>query len=359
MLNKKVITYFLIAIMLVAANACSKWMHNKTETSDIVIYPPPPDTTRIQYLTSISSSLDVTGNRSALGKFIFGNYDDLEIRKPYGINVHGSIVYICDTGLDLIEIIDLENNNFEYFIPSGRGQLKKPVNCFVDDRGYLYVADVERKQVVIFDSDRNFVQAIGEQDQFKPTDVFVYDNKIWVANFEDNAIMIYDVESYSFISRFPDANVGNEDFLYSPTNLFVTDSRVYVSDFGDFKIKVYTHEGQFIMSVGSYGNRIGQFVRPKGIAVDSSSNLYVVDAGFENIQIFNKDGKLLMYFGGPYKKPGDMYLPAKVNLDYNNLEYFEHYVDDSFELKYLIFVSNQYGPDKINVYGFVEPKQAE
>ena len=30
-----------------------------------------------------------------------------------------------------------------------------------------------------------------------------------------------------------------------------------------------------------------------------------------------------MYFGGSYTKPGDMWLPAKVIIDYKNLDYFQ------------------------------------
>ena len=63
-----------------------------------------------------------------------------------------------------------------------------------------------------------------------------------------------------------------------------------------------------------------------------------------------------MSFGGPYKGPGDMWLPAKVIIDYDNTKYFEKYVDKRFKLKYLILVSNNFGTDKINVYGYVEPK---
>ncbi|MFZ4550091.1 MAG: hypothetical protein ACOYN4_21765, partial [Bacteroidales bacterium] len=123
-------------------------------------------------------------------------------------------------------------------------------------------------------------------------------------------------------------------------------------------IKIFSYEGEFIRSVGSYGQGIGQFSRPKGIAVDRDSNLYVVDAGFENTQIFSSEGKLLMFFGGNYKGPGDMWLPAKVTLDYDNLKYFEKFVDPSFNLKYLVFVSNQFGPDKISIYGAVEAAKA-
>jgi hypothetical protein len=63
-----------------------------------------------------------------------------------------------------------------------------------------------------------------------------------------------------------------------------------------------------------------------------------------------------MYFGGTYEGPGGMWLPAKVIIDYDNLKYFEKYLYKGFELEYLIFVTNQYGPEKVSVYGFINQK---
>ena len=138
---------------------------------------------------------------------------------------------------------------------------------------------------------------------------------------------------------------------------FISGDNVYVTDFGDFRIKTYTKDGSFVSVLGSFGNSPGQFVRPKGIDVDKDGILYAVDAGFENVQMFNSSGQLLMYFGGPYKGPGDMWLPAKVVIDYESVKTFEKFVDPSFRLKYLVWVTNQYGPDKINIYGAVEVKK--
>ena len=63
-----------------------------------------------------------------------------------------------------------------------------------------------------------------------------------------------------------------------------------------------------------------------------------------------------MDFGGSGSGPGNMWLPAKVIVDYGNTKYFEKYVDKRFKLKYIILVSNNFGPNKINIYGFIEPK---
>ena len=88
----------------------------------------------------------------------------------------------------------------------------------------------------------------------------------------------------------------------------------------------------------------------------NDENIYVVDAMYELVEMFNSKGQFLMHFGGHYQGPGYMYMPANITIDYNNLQYFEKYVDSRFKLKYLIFVTNQFGPDKITVYGGVELK---
>ena len=341
-------------MLLLITLSCSRQVTQINSGDNLVIYPPPPDTTRIQYLRSISSSSDITGKRSGFAKFIFGEPLTKVINKPYGVSVHKGKIFVCDSGLKGLEIIDLEKDNFDYFIPSGFGELRLPLNCSVDDNGYLYVADGERMQIVIFDNNLQYVNCFGNADTFKPTDVVVQDYKIFVVNLKAQKIDVYSKDSYELLYSFPESETGNDDYLYSPTNISVTDDRVFVSDMGDAKIKIYTHDGLFIRSFGSYGSGAGQFVRPKGVAVDKKSNVYVVDASFENTQVFNEAGNLLMHFGGPYNGPGDMWLPAKVVIDYDNIDYFKKYVDPRFRLVYLIFVTNQYGPDKLNVYGFVE-----
>jgi DNA-binding beta-propeller fold protein YncE len=348
---------FLGVLTLILGSCASMNKIKSTGQTPAVIYPAPPDTARIQFLMSFSSSLNLTGRRSAFAKFIMGEPVPKPITKPYGIAIKNGKIYICDTGLDGLEIVDLEKHTFEYFVPKGKGLLRMPLNCFVDDDENLYVADGERMQVVVYDRNGNYLDKFGEKENFKPIDVFVLGNKIWVSNSKNNNILVYKRGTYELLYSFPSVAKGEDGYLYTPTNIFVNDHEVYVSDIGDFKVKKYDIAGKFISSTGSNGANIGQFARPKGIAVDHDGNLFVVDAGFENTQIFDKDGKILMFFGGPYKGPGDNWLPAKVAIDYENLKYFKKYVDPEYNLRYLIFVTNQYGPDKINVYGSIELKK--
>ena len=357
MIIRTVFRSFLLTLLTIILFSCSREFSKSTLTPDPIIFPAPPDTTRIQYLTSISTSTDIWGKQSALNRFISGEDVPLSIKKPYGVTVKDSRIYICDTGIGGLVFIDLQNKRFDLFVPYGKGQLQLPLNCFVDDDGNLFVADGNRRQIVIFDVDGKYISEFGESAiDFKPTDVVVFKERIYVASVKDHKIYIYDKHSYKLISKFPSMEPGDDGYLYQPTNLFVDQSGVYVSDMGDTRIKIYSTDGKFLRFVGGYGNYAGQLMRPKGLAVDNNSNIFIVDAAFENVQIFNSEGNVLMFFGGPYKRHGDMWLPADVTISYSGLEYFSRYVDESFNLKYLIFVTNQYGPDKVSVYGFVEPK---
>jgi hypothetical protein len=355
--KKRNVFFLLIGAVLIFTSSCSRMLHRpaKIKITDAVLYPPPPDTARMQYLTSISGS-EFMGNRTRFATFVMGAEAAAHMVKPYGINFRNGKLYICDPGIGGLEILDFEKGKYKTFTPGSTGQLKSPLNCYVDKNEYLYVADPGRHELVLYDSAGNYLGKVNDTGVFKPTDVMVYQDEIWVTNPDNHRLNVYDRKTHQFIKYFAEQyGVGDDGFLYSPFNVFITEDIIYVTDFGDFKIKQYDRNGKFITAIGSYGTGTGQFVRPKGIACDKDLNLFVVDAGFENTQMFNKKGQLLMYFGGPYKGPGDMWLPAKVIVDYDNLKYFKKYVDPKYDLNYLVLVSNQYGPDKINVYGFISP----
>lgn len=355
-MNNKKYLLLLFVILLSLGTSCSKHIY-QSEIADPVLYPPPPDTARIQFLARYENSFDFTGNQSKFSSFVVGQKESLQIIKPYGIATHDGKIFIADPEIAGLHIIDLEAKTFENFTPGGRGKFKLPINCFVGDSGHLYVADVERQQVVIYDENLKYIGEIGGSENFKPTDVIVNGDIILITDPNNHRINGYNRLTSQKLFSFPElAKVGDKNWLYNPTNLCVINDKVYITDFGDSRIKIFDMDGGYLGSVGSFGRNLGQFVRPKGIAVDKEENLYVVDAGFENVQIFNNAGQLLLFFGGPYQGLGDMYLPANVFIDYDNLGYFREYVDPAYNLKYLIIVTNQYGPDKVSVYGRIEPK---
>jgi len=70
------------------------------------------------------------------------------------------------------------------------------------------------------------------------------------------------------------------------------------------------------------------------------------------VQIFDRDGRFLMFFGESGDGPGGLLLPAKVAIDYDNLKYFQRYLQPGFQAEYLVFVTSQVGPRRVSVFAF-------
>jgi len=326
---------------------------------DVMLFPMPPDEPRIQYLVHYSTSSDIR-EFSKLDQFLLGNaLMDLEvgIEKPYGIAVRDGKIYICDTMLPGLVIIDLDKRTFKSFQPFGQGTLRKPVNIALDKQGYIYIADTEREQVVVFTPELKYFQTIASKSM-KPLDVAIHGDTLLVADYMDRNVEIWSLRQNRQIGTFPPDNENLPDSvrLFVPYAVeFDSHGNIFITDFGQFRVQKFDPRGKFIQSYGELGRNLGQFARPKGIEVDRDGILYVVDAAFENAQMFAPDGSLLMFIGGSYQREGNMYLPASIFIDYDNLEYFKDYVLPGYKLKYLILVTNQYGPDKITIYGRIEP----
>lgn len=346
--------YALPVLMLLLIASCAS--NKSTKPRELIVFPSPPDTARVQYLTSISQTSDIADEQSGLSKFFNGENPNSGIAKPFGICAIKNKIYVVDSKLHGIHTIDLQRKVMEFKSPQGGGFLKFPLNVFADTIGNVYVADQNRKEIVVFDYNLEYKTCFGNKILEKPTDVAAYKDKIYVADAANHKIQVFSAKDYKLISSFPDVPEKDTAFLHQPIHLAVKNNKVYVTDFGEFNIKKFDIDGKFLNTIGSYGESPGQFSRPKGLAVDKNDYLYVLDAAFQNIQIFNNANQQLMYFGGDKSGPGYLVMPIRITIDYDNLEFFQKYVDPKFRLKHLIYVTNQFGGDKITVYGFVDLK---
>jgi len=82
--------------------------------------------------------------------------------------------------------------------------------------------------------------------------------------------------------------------------------------------------------------RPGQFVRPKGIAIDSEGHIYVADAEFNNFQIFSPEGQPLLAVGSLGNQPGQFLLIAGLFIDAEDRIYTTEQEDARVQIfKYL------------------------
>lgn len=354
--RRTICRFHLFSALLLTVSGCASGGSSAPAEGPSLFFPSPPDTARIQFLTRIGSQEDVEGRKgkSFLDRLAGSSQRDTVqlIVRPYGIAVSPGRIHVCDVDLPGIEILDLERREFSVFQPTGPGALGFPISCAVDPAtGRLFVADVVKETVLVFDSAGEYVTSMGSG--LRPTDVLVDRDAIWVSYARGNRVIRYDATSYKPVATIPEDPEDPEYGLGLPTGLAVLGDELFVTDQGLFVVHVFARDGTPLRTIGQAGSAPGSFARPKGVAVSRDSVVYAVDAAFQNVQMFRSDGPLLMWFGGPYTGPGYMYMPADVEVDYDNLSYFSEFVEPGLELKYLIFVTNQLGPDKVSVYGFV------
>lgn len=338
----------IVACILVIAGCATP----EKEPEKPVFYPHPPALPRFQFLVSYTGVKDVGGGKSAFDVFVTGTDDTRRLGKPYGVAIYDGKIYVCDTGGALM-VFDLNKNSFGRIKGAeGQGKLIQPINISIDRDGNKYVADPLRRQVVVFDRNDEYVRALGIEGNWKPVGAVVYEDRIYVADPDNNEIKVFDKTSGKLIKKF------GSDKLDMPTNLaFDDEGYLYISDAARFQVVQYDRDGHELKKFGEIGVDYGHLARPKGVTVDRSGRLYVVDASFYKVQVFDtKSGQLLTFFGEGGTKPGSMILPAQVVIDYDNMKYFEKYVAPNFEMEYLILVSSQFADRMVSVFAFGKEK---
>lgn len=321
-----------------------------------IFFPKPPNPPHVQFLTSFTFGPDLEGE--SILPFLSKNWDKNKIIiKPYGVAVRDGKIFVADTGLSRFTIIDLKAREFSPVDNPAIG-LWSPTNITLDETGNIYIADPARREIVIVDSSTKNNRKIGKELNMKPTDLAVSGDRLYVLDYEHSELKIIDRETGKLLKAIG-KNTDPEKGLSLPTNLMLDEKNgfVYVTNQGTGKVVKMDLNGNVQMSLGGFGDTFGKFSRPKGVFVDDDGYIHVVDAGNQVVQIFNQEGRLLMFFGERGSGRGTLDLPADIFVTREKIDYFDPFVDPTFEVEKLIFVTNQVGIRKVSVFAMGHSKE--
>jgi sugar lactone lactonase YvrE len=335
--------YILSSIILITLIGCATTdleTLNQEPLSDTTgpVWPPPPQTTRIRYIKSISGASDIRIEKSWFKKTIdtlFGKDDAGEmLLRPYGVFADDKGIYVTDPGARLLHVFGLSEKKYFKINKADKDEFLSPIGVAADKNGDIYLSDSLLKRVFIFDRDGKYRRDIGSADLFiRPAGVAMDEERLYVVDTHGHKIAVFLKKDGSFLFSFGKNGSGSGNFNY-PTNIFIDkEGMLYVTDSMNFRVQIFDRQGHFISTFGKHGNGSGDFSKPRGIAVDSDGNVYVADALFDTVQIFNKDGRLLLAFGKTGRGNGQMILPAGLFID----EQDKIYVADSYNSRVQIF----------------------
>ncbi len=348
----------LLAIVLLTACATTGSARKAAGPADTGLFPPPPDQPRVQFLLAITADTDIPGARRGIVRAIVGDAPLRELMRPRGVAVHDGVIYVADAKLHTVVTIDLEEKTFEWIHDDGPGKIGTPLGIALDPEGRLYVADVDRRQVLVYaPGDHRYLGAIGDPETLRPTDVITHDGRLYVADTHDHEIEIWDIETRERVGTIGREGEALGEFKY-PTFLAAgLDGYLYVTDTLNSRVQKLTFDGKPLGTIGKIGDWTGSLPRPKGIAADEDGLVHVIDAGFENVQIFLPDGRPATFYGGFGDFKGHMYLPFEIAIDRSLLAHFRRQVDRRIRPRYIVLVTNQSGPHKLNIYVYGDPAQ--
>lgn len=330
-------------LLLLLTTACASAPRPEPD----LVWPLPPETPRIKFVKSLSSSADVKAASFAqrVKTTIIGDEPVAALGKPYAVHVdrRGRIL-VADSAWRKVLVFDEAGQDFSILGTDGPGVLLNPRGVTSDSQGRIYVTDVSQNRVVVYDENGRFQLAMGLQGQLdKPVGIAVNDalKRVYVVSTGSTAtqshkVTVFDAATGNLLFEFGGRGIADGQFNF-PTNIAVDAlGKVYVMDSFNFRVQIFDADGKFLFKFGSIGTGFGQFSKPKGIGVDSEGHIYVSDAAFNNVQIFDPEGRLLLFFGQMGSRPGQFWLPAGLAVDSQDR----------------IYVADQYNK-RINIYQYL------
>ncbi|MFN7829949.1 MAG: NHL repeat-containing protein, partial [Armatimonadota bacterium] len=127
---------------------------------------------------------------------------------------------------------------------------------------------------------------------------------------------VYEVDLKSCSANFCLGGFGTADgLLLCPQGIAACQvlDRIYVVDTAGACVKVYQSDGSFLFTFGTFGNQLGQFDQPVGIAVTPSA-IYVTDRGNAAVSVFNTSGEPQTYWSSKETGKGTLNRPGAISI---------------------------------------------
>ncbi len=232
--------------------------------------------------------------------------DGAPLNQPSDVFVNSKgVIYVSDTLNGRINCYDPQGKPkfaFGERVTDADGDLTDgsfmfPFTLYIDKQDQVYVSDVKRHDIQVFDESGSFLRRI--EVLFETGLNPLRANGLYVL--DDGRLVMTDAGNHRWLVT--DANgrvqvaVGSRgtdegQFIF-PDELTVTaDGTVCVVDPINCRIQEFSLDGAFVRSFGGSGMSAGMFGRPKGITTDAKGMLWVTDAMSNMIQGFTEEGEV-------------------------------------------------------------------
>jgi DNA-binding beta-propeller fold protein YncE len=198
------------------------------------------------------------------------------------------------------------------------GHLHKPRAAAFDGKDHLFLADLTDR-IQVFDRDGHYLRGWSTPD-FNvdgPSGLSVdrY-GRLLVADTHLYRVLVYS-ESGEILLQIGDGVQGTTPGRFGyPTDVVIDRAgNFYVAEYGENdRIQVFSPDGKWLRQWGGHGYDLGEFLKPRALAIDEQDRLFVADSCNHRIQVFDTKGKLLNSWGSRGDRPGQLSYPYDLTI---------------------------------------------
>lgn len=306
-------------------------------------WPAAPDPARYALVGQLTGEQNFSTSGSSFGSRMLGwivglgsaKRTPVVLQRPQNgfVGADGRI-YVTDVSRGAVFVFDETQGRLLLWQAAGAtARFMTPVGIAPGGNGEILVADADLKIVVRLDAGGEPRGSIGLGHLQRPVGV-VRDaarGRIFVADAQAHDIKIFS-DAGELLGQIGSHGAAAGEFN-APTYLSYDNDRLIVTDTLNSRVQIFDADGKFVREFGRRGLFVGDLPRPKGVAVDGHGHIYVVESYYDHLLVFSDGGELLLAIGGSGSGIGEFYLPAGVWTDHRN----RIYVADAFNGRIMIF----------------------
>ncbi len=322
-----------------------------------VVWPPAPEIPRYRYVGELTGQENFQRDSDSGGvaeaglkalKWLVGLLSEKSLavilqRPQTGAVDSNGRVYITDVSRQAVYVFDEKAGKLLVWeMAAANIRFEIPIGIAVGAQGEVLVADAGLGEVFRLNNAGVPVGSFGKGLLKHPTGLArdPVNGRVYVADTHQHQIKVFDDAGNVLATLGSGQRSEAPGEFNSPTHLAFADGKLYVADTLNARIQVLGVveqaqglEAKVLQVFGRRGLFVGDLIRPKGITVDAAGNIYVVESYYDHLLVFNSQGELLLPMGGGGSGIGQFFLPAGVWSDQRG----RIYVADMFNGRVVVF----------------------
>ncbi|MBI5409035.1 MAG: hypothetical protein HZA14_06685 [Nitrospirae bacterium] len=233
-------------------------------------------------------------------------------------------LYVTDVGKHRILVFD-SNGRLSAELKEIEG-IKTPISIVVDKKGMIYLIDAQLSNVTVLDYQGRLIDVFDKDYLFsgestKPYRLFKsHDDGIYLMSSNTRLYKI-DPDSHKVAPFKLNIDPNKPELVMVLTATTDSSGNIYFGDMRPGQVVVFDGSGNYLKRIGEPGGGDRQISRPTGVAVDKEGRTFVVSTIRHMVLCYDSDGRFVWEFGGMGTSPGYFYLPTKIVSDGENRLY--------------------------------------